>query len=71
MAVEAMPQQHLDKDGAPAVAGFSFRSVAVNSTMQVPDDDLRVEAILNLQATTLTNSKASDRWYGFKISSIR
>lgn len=71
MAVEAMSQHHLDESGAPALAGFSFRSVAINSTMQVPDDEFGVETILNLQATTLTNSKASDRWYEFKISSMQ
>ncbi|KAL9011376.1 MAG: hypothetical protein Q9173_003774, partial [Seirophora scorigena] len=71
MAVEAMSQHHLDEDGAPALAGFSFRSVAINSTMRVPDDEFGVETILNLQATTLTNSKASDRWYEFKISSTQ
>lgn len=71
MAVEAISQHHHDEDGAGALAGFSFRSVAINSTMQVPDDDFGVETILNLQATTLTNSKASDRWYEFKISSMQ
>ncbi|KAL9027875.1 MAG: hypothetical protein Q9196_003666 [Gyalolechia fulgens] len=71
MAVEAMSQHHLDEDGAPALAGFSFRSVAINSTMQVPDDEFGAETILNLHATTLTHSKASDRWYEFKISSVQ
>ncbi|KAI4247300.1 MAG: hypothetical protein LQ352_006197 [Teloschistes flavicans] len=71
MAVEAMSQHHHDEAGAPPIVGFSFRSVAINSTMQVPDDDVGVETILNLQATTLTNSKASDRWHEFKISSLQ
>ncbi|KAL8704809.1 MAG: hypothetical protein Q9201_002041 [Fulgogasparrea decipioides] len=71
MAVEAMSQHHDDEDGAPEIAGFSFRSVAINSTMQVPDDEFGVETTLNLQAITLTNSKASDKWYEFKISSMQ
>ena len=71
MAVEAMSQYHHDDDGAPEIAGFSFRSVAINSTMQVPDDEFGVETILNLQAITLTNSKASNKWCEFKISSLQ
>ncbi|KAL9047293.1 MAG: hypothetical protein Q9214_000093 [Letrouitia sp. 1 TL-2023] len=71
MAVEAMSQHHHAEDEAPAIAGFSFRNVAINSTMQVPDDEFGVETILNLQATTLTNSKASERWHEFKICSMQ
>ncbi|KAL8920329.1 MAG: hypothetical protein Q9208_006300 [Pyrenodesmia sp. 3 TL-2023] len=71
MAVEAMSQYYLDEDVAPALVGFSFRSVAINSTMQVPDDEFGVETILNLQATTLTKIKVSDRWYEIKASSLQ
>lgn len=71
MAVEAMSQHHHDEDGAPQIKGFSFRSVAINSTLAVPDDEFGVETILNLQATTLTNSKASEKWHEFKISSLQ
>ncbi|KAL8656993.1 MAG: hypothetical protein Q9226_002364 [Calogaya cf. arnoldii] len=71
MAVEAMSQHHHDEDGAPPIKGFSFRSVAINSTLAVPDDEFGVETILNLQATTLTNSKASEKWHEFKISSLQ
>ena len=71
MAVEAMSQHHHEEDTAPQIKGFSFRSVAINSTLAVPDNEFGIETILNLQATTLTNSKASEKWHEFKISSLQ
>ncbi|KAL8886198.1 MAG: hypothetical protein Q9215_006064 [Flavoplaca cf. flavocitrina] len=71
MAVEAMSQHHHEEDAAPQIKGFSFRSVAINSTLLVPDDEFGIETILNLQATTLTNFKASEKWHEFKISSLQ
>ena len=70
MAIEALSQHHHEEE-TPELVGFSFRSVAINSILKVPDDEFGVETILNLQAATLTNSKASDRWYEFKISSMQ
>lgn len=70
MAVEAMSQTHCEAADAPEITGFSFRSVAINSTLKVPDDEFGVETILNLQAATLSNSKSSEKWYEFKISSV-
>lgn len=70
MAIEAMSQTYLEATDAPEIAGFSFRSVAINSTLKVPDDEFGVETILNLQAATLSNSKSSEKWYEFKISSV-
>lgn len=71
MAMEAMSQYHCEAENAPELKGFSLRNVAINSTMQVPDDDFGVETILNLQATNLTISKTSERWHEFKISSLQ
>ena len=71
MAMEAMSQHHYEADSAPELKGFSFRNVAINSTMQVPDDEFGLETILNLQASNLTISKTSERWHEFKISSLQ
>lgn len=70
MAIEALSQQHSEADDAPSLEGFLFRSVSINSALKIPDDDFGVETILNLQAASLTNSRGSDRWYEFKISSV-
>ncbi|MCJ1377213.1 hypothetical protein MMC17_000305 [Xylographa soralifera] len=70
MAVEAMSQIFQETANASEIAGFTFRSVAINSTLQVPDDEFGVETILNMQAVTLTTSKISEKWYEFKISSV-
>ena len=71
MASEALSQYHYEANDAEELKGFSFRNVAINSTMQVPDDDFGVETILNLQAANLTISKTSERWHDFKISSLQ
>ena len=71
MAIEALSQYHHEADDAKELKGFSFRNVAINSTMQVPDDDFGVETIFNLQATHLTISKTSEKWHDFKISSLQ
>lgn len=70
MAIEALSQNHHEADNAEELNGFSFRNVAINSTMQVPDDDFGVETIFNLQAANLTISRNSERWHDFKISSL-
>ena len=71
MAIEALTQYYDEADEAEELKGFSFRNVAINSTMQVPDDDFGVETIFNLQAANLTISKTSERWHDFKISSLQ
>ena len=71
MAIEALSQYHHEADDAEELKGFSFRNVAINSTMQVPDDDFGVETIFNLQAAQLTISKTSEKWHDFKISSLQ
>ena len=71
MAIEAMSQQHREAENAPQLKGFLFRNVVINSTLKVPDDELGVETILTLQSASLINSKASKRWYEFKISSVQ
>ena len=71
MAVEALSQFHYEADNAEELKGFSFRNVAINSTMQIPDDDFGVETIFNLQAANLTISRTSEKWHDFKISSLQ
>ena len=71
MAIEAVTQHQQQAEFAPEIVGYSFRSVAINSTMQVPDDEFGIETILNLQAYQLTTSKSSDRWFEFTISSLQ
>ena len=71
MAIEAMSQYHHGTDAAPQIKGFSLRNVAINSTMQIPDDEYGVETVLNLQPAQLTISKTSDRWHEFRISSLQ
>ena len=71
MAIEALSQYHYDANDAEEIKGFSFRSVAINSTMQIPDDDIGVETIFNLQAANLTISKTSEKWHDFRISSLQ
>ena len=71
MAIEALSQYHHEAKDAEDLKGFSFRNVAILSTMQVPDDDFGVETIFNLQAAHLTISKTSEKWHDFKISSLQ
>lgn len=70
MAVEVVTQYYLEQKNAPKVIGCSLRSVAVNSTLEVPDDEFGIETILNLQSSDLTTSKFSSKWHEFKISSV-
>jgi SAM-dependent methyltransferase len=69
MAIEAVSQLHHETDDAPTIVGFSLRSVAINSTLQVPDDEFGIETITTMNVTALTTSKTS-RWYEFEISSV-
>ena len=71
MAIEAMSQYHHNTDTGPQIKGFSLRNVAINSTMQIPDDEFGVETILNLQPAQLTMSKTSERWHEFRIRSLQ
>ena len=71
MAIEAMSQYHYNAVAAPEIKGFSLRNVAINSTLQVPDDEFGVEIILNLQPAQLTISKTSERWHEFRIRSLQ
>ena len=71
MAIEALSQYHHEANDAEELKGFSFRNVAINSTMQIPDDDFGVETIFNLQAAGLTISKTSENWHDFRISSLQ
>lgn len=70
MAVEAASQLHYEATEPPEITGFLLRSVTISSTLQVPDDELGIETILNMQAVSLTASKNSSRWLEFKISSV-
>lgn len=69
MAIDSLSQYHHQADNAEELKGFSFRNVAIHSTMQVPNKEIGVETILNLQAANLTISKTSEKWHYFKISS--
>ncbi len=71
MAIEALSQYHHEANDAEELEGFSFRNVAINLTMQIPDDDFGLETILNLQAANLTISKTSEKWHDFRISSLQ
>ena len=71
MAIEALSQYHHEANDAEELKGFSFRNVAINSTMQIPDDDFGVETIFNMQAANLTISKTSQKWHDFRISSLQ
>ena len=70
MAVEAVSQLHHETNNAPEIAGFSFRSIAIKSTLLVPDDELGVETILNMQPANTKMSKSSMTWFEFYVSSV-
>ena len=69
MAVEAVSQLHQESGRALPIKGFSLRSVSINSTLQIPDNEIGVEIILNIHPVPLTSTKASSKWYEFFISS--
>ena len=69
MAVEAISQLHYEASDAPAIAGYSLRSVAINSALQVPSGDIGIETILNMHLIPLTGSKFPSKWVEFTISS--
>lgn len=70
MAVEAVSQLHHDASDSPAIVGYSLRSVAIQSALQIPDDDVDIETFLVMQAVALTSSKLSSKWFQFMISSV-
>lgn len=70
MAVEAVSQLHHEATDSPSITGYSLRSVAIQSALQVPDNDVGIETILNMQAVALTGSKLSSKWFQFMISSV-
>ena len=69
MAIEAASQLHQEPENAPPITGFTLRSVAINSTLQIPENEIGVEIILNMNLVPLTTQKESSIWYEFAISS--
>ena len=70
MAIEAASQMHNDLDGVLPLAGFTIRNVAIESTLQVPDDEYGVEIILDMSPVDMKYLKGSPKWYEFSISSV-
>ncbi|KAF2740098.1 ketoacyl-synt-domain-containing protein [Polyplosphaeria fusca] len=66
LGIEALAQ-HLDinLERRQAQGCFMLRSVSLKNTMKIPDDDLGLEIMCNLQP-----SSASPNWYSFVISSV-
>ncbi|KAI1084321.1 putative polyketide synthase [Whalleya microplaca] len=70
MAVEAISQMHFEVEDAPPIKSFKLRSVAINSTLRVHDDELGVEVVLNMEKVALTNANTVSLWHTFNIGSI-
>jgi len=70
MAIEAISQVWQEQSMAEPIIGYSFRNVAIKSTMEVPHDDIGVDVVLSMQAVALTNAIVSLRWHEFRITSV-
>jgi NADPH:quinone reductase-like Zn-dependent oxidoreductase/SAM-dependent methyltransferase len=70
MAMEAAFQYHTDRADAPPIAGYTFRNVAVSSTLEVPDTEVGTDVVLNMQKTGSASNNSLVTWYEFKISSL-
>ncbi|KAF2180125.1 hypothetical protein K469DRAFT_640404, partial [Zopfia rhizophila CBS 207.26] len=64
MAIEAVSQFLDTGDEARKNPSFQLRNVSIRSAMRIPEDDIGLEVVLNLQA-----SSTSATWFDFKISS--
>ncbi|KAF2233362.1 hypothetical protein EV356DRAFT_448529 [Viridothelium virens] len=71
MAMEAAYQYHSETTENVTPAGYSFRNVSINSTLEIPDDEYGIEIIFHLQKVALTNSMHSSIWHEFKITSLQ
>lgn len=70
MAVEAASQMHHDSENASPIRSFRLRNVAINSTLNIRDDDLGTETMLNMEKVALTNANVNSMWYKFSIGSM-
>lgn len=71
MAIEAKSQVHHEQPSAPRIAGYSFRNVAMRSTLEIPDDDYGVDIVLSMYPLAVTNATTSLKWHNFKITSVK
>ncbi|KAF2473021.1 polyketide synthase [Lindgomyces ingoldianus] len=70
MAIEAAAQFFSDENTTVMPVGFTIRNLSLISVMAIPDDDIGIEVILDLDASKLAISKKTSTWYTFKISSV-
>lgn len=65
MAIEALAQHVSDQPKIPTAHSFKLRNVNIKSALQIPENDVGVEVLTNLQA-----SSGSSKWYEFQVSSV-